>query len=79
MGISFAFRTKASFKLPEVINVINIIKNKQVQKIFFFMNKNYMQMWVMFSEHPDNLFPIFEFVSTCYECSNNFDHYLETS
>ena len=28
MGISFAFRTKASFKLPEVINVINIIKNK---------------------------------------------------
>ena len=28
MGISFAFRTKVSFKLPEVINVINIIKNK---------------------------------------------------
>ena len=28
MGISFAFRTKASFKLPDVINVVNIIKNK---------------------------------------------------
>ena len=28
MCISFAFRTKAPFKLPEVINVINIIKNK---------------------------------------------------
>ena len=30
MCISFAFRTKARFKLPEVINVINIIKNKKV-------------------------------------------------
>ena len=30
MCISFAFRTKAPFKLPEVINVINIIKNKKV-------------------------------------------------
>ena len=43
MCISFAFRTKAPFKLPEVINVINIIKNIKVNNMFF-MNKNYMQM-----------------------------------
>ena len=30
MCTSFALRTKAPFKLPEVINVINIIKNKKV-------------------------------------------------
>ena len=30
MGRSFALRKKASYKLPEVINVINIIKNKYI-------------------------------------------------
>ena len=43
MGISFAFRTKAWFKLPEVINIINIIKKIGINNIFF-VNKNYMQM-----------------------------------
>ena len=59
--------------------LLTLLKINRYKQYFFFMNKNYMQMYVMFSEHPDNLFPIFEFVSTCYECSNNFDHYLETS
>ena len=44
MCISFAFRKKAAFKLPEVIIVLNIIKNKKGINNIFFMNKNYMQM-----------------------------------
>ena len=59
--------------------LLTLLKINRYKQYFFFMNKNYMQMYVMFSKHPHNLFVFSEFVSTCYECSNDFDHYLETS